>query len=85
MKKVYHKPQIMFEDLTMNMAIATNCTAVKMETNGTQEALYLIEEDVTIFNVSAASSLCQMNDRYCYHNPSPTMVLEKFYSPIANS
>ena len=78
MKKRYEKPEIIFEDFSMNTAIAANCDEkLNTPTNGT---CGYMPEGYDVFIFTSDISGCtekhdngfgfDVNDALCYHVPS---------------
>ncbi len=74
MKKVYSKPEIMFEDFSLNNAITLNCKAI-VGAPSAGECPYKVESgrDVTKYIFASGMNICtspEDDDEYnglCYH------------------
>ena len=74
MKKIYSKPEIMFEDFTLNENIAAGCE-FKTSTQTEGDCGYPTDRQGVIFVVDVTGCVYKQpdtNDSLCYHVPVTT-------------
>ena len=80
MKKVYNKPDIVFEDFSLNVSIATTCER-EVGTFGRSACPIMGSEGIAFFSAGIAGSLCEFDpvdfdftadeyDGFCYDVPN---------------